>query len=169
MSKVWKIQLWIPSKIPVELPHTIFLTVISTRSLMPSSGSSSVSCLIRLFFNMWNISSREMKPSPFKSYTSKQSGHRNKTTRVIRVITLFYYPWKYACILHLIFSAKVPRRKTDSPSVHSLTLTKLSLSLSNARKTIRKHKPQLTVFYQSHSRYLWTQWFAFNLRYFCSC
>ena len=52
---------------------TIFFSVISTKSLMPSSGSSSDGCFRRLFFSMWNISSLEMKPSPFKSNTSKQS------------------------------------------------------------------------------------------------
>lgn len=37
--------------------------------------------------------------------------------------------------LHWILSSKVPRRKTESPTTHSLTLTKLSLSLSNVLKT----------------------------------
>lgn len=37
--------------------------------------------------------------------------------------------------LHLIFSSKVPRRKMESPFIHSLTQMKLSLSLSNALKT----------------------------------
>lgn len=38
---------------------------------------------------------------------------------------------------HRIRSSRVPRRKTESPTTHSLTLTKLSLSLSNVLKTWR--------------------------------
>nr|CAG6016154.1 unnamed protein product [Menidia menidia] len=52
---------------------TIFLNVMSTRSLTPSSGSSSVGCRMRQFFSMWNISSLAMYLSPFRSYTLKQS------------------------------------------------------------------------------------------------
>lgn len=62
--------------------YTIFLMQNSTRSLMPSSGSSSDVCLTKQFFSMWNISSLEMYPSLFRSYTSKQTG----TTRFKQLI-----------------------------------------------------------------------------------
>lgn len=62
LVNVWKILNYHNNQI-----LAIFFSAISTKSLTPSSGSSSAGCMRRLFFSIWNISSFEMYPSPFKS------------------------------------------------------------------------------------------------------
>ncbi len=88
-----------------HISNTLIVFVLSPRSIIVHMH---VLTLTRLFLSNMNISSLEMKPSPFVSNTSKQN---------------------------FFFSSKSPRRNTDKPLTHSSRLTYPSLSWSNALKT----------------------------------
>lgn len=123
------------------------LTGRVVRTISPSSSLCSPPALWSLhqgprLWAVWSDCPSTYESSPPGRYSCHHSGHTHESS-----LSHAGRDWILAesntttlyCIcmqdLHFILSSKVPRRKTDSPSIHSFKLTYPSLSLSNVLKT----------------------------------